>query len=223
MHRILLLPLLLCVACSPGDEPAKTPGGKRSNATAEPAKKPAPASPATGIAVIQRDHNMWAKLYEEQAGKKIADQKILKQIITGLDRLVLALELSIREQARDDVEMSHGRARGKLAKMKSDEQFALRELAEIRAILSDAAKGAAPIPSGFTEAELRDRLADQEEKLRVLKNEREELIKKTRKQESLLKKETVSPQEETMATRELAAVKVLKKKAEDLLSKVAKD
>jgi hypothetical protein len=223
MHRFLALPLMLCVACSQGDDPARKQGDGNRPATPPDKMKNEPASAATGITVIQRDHNMWAKLYEEEAAKEAPDTKVLRQVIVGLDRLILALEISIREQARDDVEMSHGQARVKLAKMKEQEVYLLREQAEVRTILADAAKGAAPIPAGFTEAELRDRLADFDEKLRKLRNERAELVKKTDKHETLMKKETVPPQEETMATRELAAVKVLKKKAEDLLSKVAKD
>lgn len=215
-HLLLILPLAL-LACENG-ETTQAPPAKKDD-EAKVVEKPLTRA-VTGVAVLQRDHATYIEMIEKEEKKEKADPRTVKQVLKLLGILEQALERSAREQAVQDLKKQHSRGTEELGRIAKQRNFLQREKAEILQILANAAKGVAPIPSGFTEAELRDKLADFDEKLRKLKEGEDELLKEMQAQEKTLNSsEEVKPDPESMASRELVAVRETKKRAEALLAK----
>lgn len=217
----LLLPFLLLAVCScEGEKTADDKETTPQNPTKETRSEP--ESPATGIPQIQRSYDMWERILTAEE-KKVAketeepDERTVKQVVRGCDMLIKALEISIREEAKSSARFKHARMRSTLEDLRKQRSVVLREDQEIQSILKDAAAGIAPIPSGFTRAELEDNLADVKEEMRKLNgrlNDHKETM--TKLEQALTAGETPEP-EETMASRELEAVRALRKRAEALL------
>ena len=216
-HLILLLPLALA-ACDDKpagpDAPAPKGGAKAAETTRQPTRA------VTGVAILQRDHAEYIEMIEKEEKKKTSDKATVKQVLKLLDVLEVALKRSVKEQAEQDLKKAHTRGQVELGRISKRRLSRQREKAEVMQILADAAKGTAPIPSGFTEAELQDKRADIEESLRELKKVEDKLLTKMEKQEAQLNSgKEIPPQEGGMASRELKTLQETRKRAEALLKR----
>ena len=134
---------------------ASLPCGRQNEPVAEP----------TGITQIQKAHDMWAKIVaaEEEKAKADVDQVTVEQAVDGCEKLIKVLQNSIKADAKSSARFKHATMRDSLARLRRQGDVLLREEQEIQTILRDAANDVAPIPSGFTRAELEDNLADVKE------------------------------------------------------------
>jgi hypothetical protein len=214
MRLFCLTLLLLGAACSDDESETGTQGTKPS----APVKKKEPVSPPTGVSNIQENHSWWAEIFAREQKKETPDPRTLRQVVQGCDMLITALEISIRHDAGMSTKLKHGRMRKELGAMEAERTKLFTEAAEVQRMIDDDAKGVAPIPAGHTRAELEDKIADIKAEVgkldKKLKEHREEMIVV----EKLLQSGERPEPGDTMATRELEAVKELKKKAEALLS-----
>ncbi len=213
MRAFCLLLLAAFVGCADDESPQVSNGRKETRKT-----KPEPVAEPTGITQIQKAHDMWAKIVaaEEEKAKADVDQVTVEQAVDGCEKLIKVLQDSIKADAKSSARFNYATMRDSLARLRREGDVLLREEQEIQTILRDAANDVAPIPSGFTRAELEDNLADVKEARRKhggrLKAHSETMVEL----EKALQSGKAPEQHETLATRELAAVSALKKRAEAL-------
>ena len=215
--RSTCLLLLVFAACSCEDD-ATTSGTTSNgpNGNKEPVQKTDPISPTTGIDKLQGFHKTYADLYDAEAKKEKPDLTHVRQVISACDILIIALELSIQLETKQTARLRHGRMRQELDKLNEQQVLASREAGEIQNVLDEDAKGTSPIPAGLTRAELEDKLSDIREQQRALGTQLNEHKATMAKLENALNSDQALAPGDTMATRELAAVKALKQKAEAL-------
>ena len=213
MRTLILLLSLVFTACDNTPPKSKAPASKEVAKTTKP-----PTRAVTGVAILQRDHAEYIGMIEKEEKKKTPDKVTVKQVLKLLDVLEAALKRSMKEQAKSDLKKEHTRGQVELGQISKRRLTLQREKSEVMQILADAAKGTAPIPSGFTEAELQDKRADFEEALRELKNAEDKLLGTMEKQETLLNSgKEFPPQAGGMASRELETLLETRKRAEALL------
>jgi len=221
---LLLAMMFFFAACERKPAPSGTPTAT-DEAGGDPTKPKTPAKrefdlPKTGIERLQRDHAGAIAMLEAEEKKKVPDERTLRQIADLLDVVQKALEIAVKHEARNSLKHEHGLNRQRLAGFVRRRDALLREKQEIQQIRADAAKGVSPIPSGFTEAELKDKIADLDEAMREIKKERDQLVERMQKQEKLLASgETIPPRKDSMAAIELRNVIATAKRVAALLSR----
>ncbi len=213
MRTFCLLLLAAFVGCADDESPQVSNGRKETRQA-----KPEPVAKDTGITQIQSSYDMWAKIVaaEEKKAKADVNQLTVEQAVRGLDNLITVLQIAIKEDAKASARFRLATMRAELARLGREGNVLLREVQEIETILRDAANNVAPIPSGFTRAELEDNLADVKEARRKHDGRRKAHLKTMAVLEKALQSGKTPEQGETLATRELVAVSALKKRAEAL-------
>jgi hypothetical protein len=212
-RRLLALALLLPIlatACNGDRNPTNAnPGGKSA------AAKPPPESPTTGISQIQTMHD---ELKEDIAiqearvkGGQPAEARLVRGQLTGIDILIRSTEMAIGLDTRQTVQREHAILRQKESRIIKGRNEAYAEVLEMqRAIDTDT------LPAGFTKEEIQDRIGDFKEQARMLEKDWEEVRAAMRKKEELLKLEVIPPQGETLFTKELAELRLTRKRVEAL-------
>lgn len=212
-HRLLAFTLLLpflATACN-GDRNPKpnNPGGKSA------AAKPPPESPTTGISQIQKMHDELKEDIAVQEARVKAGQpaeaRLVRGQLTGLDILIRSTEMAIGLDTRQTVQREHAILRQKESRIIKARNEAYAEVLEMQQAIDNEA-----LPAGFTEAEIKDRIGDFKEQGRKLDKEWEELRAAMAKKEELLKLRVIPPQGETLFTKELAELKLTRKRVEAL-------
>jgi len=225
MRRIGLLLLLAAAACD-RTPPAKSQPNDVGASAKSPATDDPEALPPTGITHIQKDHDRVGRLIAEweekvEAGKPV-ERRLVEQAVSLVDKLIIAAEIGAREDNYQSTHMRRARMITKSSKLRQDWREALAEIAAMKKMLEDDAKGVAPIPEGFTEPEIKDRLGDWQEKARKAKEALDEHLAELKEVEDALRgsKGDLPQPEETLFTREVEDLKALKRRAEELLAKV---
>ena len=214
----LLAILLLFAACE--KKPAPVDQDPQAAEGRQPPGKTGLELPKTGIERIQRDHADAIARLDAEEQKEAADPRAVRQVVELLDKLEIALGIAVKQEARNSLSHAQGLDRIRLAGFIKRRDALLREKQEIKQILSDAAKGVSPIPSGFTEAELKDDISDLTEAMRQLEKERAELVERMEQRHKLLTSgEPIPPREDSMAALELRNLAATRKRAEALLSR----
>jgi len=223
MIRIATLcPLLILAACD-----RSTPSPQAGAAAKQAAPKPAPVSPVTGISQIQKAHTDLekeiGKLEQQvQKGGPVAPWLVRSQIKMA-DHLILACKQSIPALRRQALEKRYGLQRKKQSALYKRRGELGAEIAEIRSKLDEASKGVGKIPEGFTRAELEDMAADQQEALRGLGKQIQELDKKMKANEDRLRGKApldLAATGDSLFARELEALQATRKRAQALLDQV---
>lgn len=212
--RSICLFLLLAATGACSDAPDTKPE-ENGAAPAGNGKKKEPVSATTGITRLQKSHEMWAGVVEELGREKPANPARVKDAIKGIDNLIKALEISIEMDAMQSTKVKHAHMRQALGQLRKDQIAKLEETREIQRMLDDDEKGVSPLPAGHTRTELADNLSD-------LAKARADIDKRIKDQidaMTLVEKAIAGGKPapgDTMATRELEAVKALRKRAEAL-------
>lgn len=220
----LILACLVPLAC---DRPTPDPAPpKRGAAQAEPKEeKRDPVLPTTGIERIQESHDLLAREIAKceeilQEGGRV-ERRIASQLLRGVENLITATEIAVRQDAYFGLKNRHARMVSKQAEMRQAWVEAEQEIAHMREILDSAAAGTGTIPEGFTEAEIRDRLGDWQETARKRKEELEAFNKEMAKVEEILQlpPDRIPAASETLFSRELEDLKLLRERAAKVLAK----
>ena len=219
MRAFCLLLLFLFVAAFVGcadDGSPKVPEKKPEKTPIE--KKPEHVADPTGLPQIQKAYDMWAKIVAAEEKKKKPDRskRTAEQAVRGCEFLIKVLQISIKEDAKFSAKFRHADMRRDLTHLRREKRVLLHETDEINAILHDADKKVAPIPAGFTRAELEDKLTDIKKAMAKLDERLKEHLETMTALEKALNSGATPEQGETLAKRELAAVLALKKRAEAL-------
>lgn len=220
MLRLCLLALLLLgvVACDgkKGKPGKPTPGGNTVKA-----KKPPPESPTTGISQIQKLHDELKEdiLVQEKrvAGGQPAEQRLVRGQLTGIDILIKSTEMAIGFDTRQTLQREHAVMRQSESRIIKARNETYGEVLEMQKLLQDHREGVGKLPAGFTEPELVDRLGDFKEAGSKLDKEWEEVRAQMAAKEKLLRLDVIPPQGETLFTKELAELKLTRKRVEALL------
>jgi hypothetical protein len=221
--RCLSLALLALVACGESgttDKPTSVP---------EVSQKTPKTTPAatTGAKVFQRDAESIAndlKRLEKQGrpsdGPELARfEREVALRIQHIDLTLVALEQSIKAESRQIVQKAYAILRAKQGGLIKQIDELHRETMEIKVILNDKAKGTGDLPPGFTEDELKDRLADLDKKTSKLRDEESSVIAELDEKIKLLKGNTIPEQGETVLTKEREVFQTLRARAEKLQQK----
>jgi hypothetical protein len=220
MHRALI-PALVLLALACDKEPA-TGGAKTTSAKPVPPKPPA-VLPTTGNPKIRA---MREDIVEEvnKAEKDLANgtkpqAHLVANWKKGIDYLIAASELAVKNEAEDAVRSSHALLRARQSEIDKQRNDLAEGILEIQRYLDEIARGVGKAPEGFTEDELKDRLGERQEQARALEKEEDEVRAQMQEKEDLLTKGNPPPQSETLHTHELEALKELKARIDALEKK----
>jgi len=179
---LLLVSAFCLAACGPDSTP--TDEGKTKSSQSQPETAPKVGNaPVTGSPMFRKDTDAIARDVEEltkrarptDADKLAAFEGEVRMKIRHIDITLEALAVSITAESKSIAEASHASMLKKRQEIDKEIDGKWREITEIRDLLKTAAKGSDAIPPGFTEDELKDRLADMEGQVRTLRGKRTEL------------------------------------------------
>ena len=210
------IPILLALLTACGD-PQASPKAPVATVKSGTAKKEVVAA-TTGISVIQRDHDDLRN--DVGALEKKKAEEITAIEITRLRKragyLFIAIDRAMKEEAKSMARARAGRLRRQWTTRRTQEAELRDEIRTIKEMVTNARKGAAELPEGYTETELLDTVGDNELKVKRLVEEREELRKELAAAEALMQQPEIPPQGETMFNRERAELEKTKARIEAL-------
>ena len=223
MRSAVLLALLVSLACD--KPPEDVPVAEVETKTTPPVKKPDPVLPSGGIGNIQQSHDLVAREIEKcekalEANEPV-ERRIAADLLKNVEYLIKVTEIAIRQDAALGLKDKHARMVTRQAEIRQSWVEAEQEVAHMRNVLDGVAKGTDTVPEGFTEAEIRDRLGDWLELARARKEELETFNAEMAKVEEILQlpPEQIPAATETLFSRELEDLKVLKDRAARVLAK----
>jgi len=220
---LVLVPLL--IACDPGPGPStgETPDPETPAADTKTPGDRVPMA-TTGISVIQRDHEALgvdvAAMEKALAEGKALDPRLTRLLPKRWNVLDIAARRALAEYTVQEVRMRRARGLQKRGVMEREYREALEEAASIKEMLAAKKKGIADIPEGFTEAELLDKMADEQLSANAIKVKVDELTDELVAMENLLKQDSIPPQGESLFSREVEDLQGLKKRIDALVGKL---
>ena len=224
----LLLAAFLFSACDSGSSGdagtgADSESGK-SGRNPSRGKAKTGAAATTGTPVFQRETEAIARdLKELETRKRPTDaaalaafQREVRMKIEHIDVTLLALEVSIKAEAKQIVEKSHGALLLRRAAMNKEIDGLWREISEIREVLEAAKKGTDEIPPGLTKDELKDNLGDLEARMRAERTKRTQINTELETRANQLNSKQYPDQGATTLTQEREILRQIKARAEKL-------
>jgi hypothetical protein len=212
--------LLLAAAC--GKEPS--PGGAGGGTKAPPAPPDNPALPSTGAPRVREMRETLRdeieRMEKELADGKMPERRFVDLAKRGIENLTIALRRALAEESRQTVRREHSAMMAKQGAIEKERVEVFDSIRVVQTQLDQAKQGAGRLPEGFTEDELKDRVADLRKKALALDEAEKELRAGMKEKEDLLALETVPPQGETLFTHEMEAVNQLKARLEAIDAKV---
>jgi len=223
----LLFSAILLVACGPDSDkpPVTDPGTQPDKTTAEPKTGTAPVTGSPMFREVTEAIGRDVQALEKrgrptEVAELAAFEREVGMTIKHVEVTLLALDVSIVAESRQIAEKNHKALLLKRTGVDKIIDGTWREITEIRDLLKASAKGTDEIPPGFTEDELKDRLADLEE---VVRTQRGKLIEINNELDVWAKvidsKETPPEQGATTLTQERDILEGLRKRARKLLEK----
>ena len=220
----LLAALLLLAACE--DNSSKKdplPVGPRATDPQPPPVEP--VSPPTGIVKIEEMRKLARddlERIEEELGERAPDdgqRRSLGFVKGALEKARTAAEIGSRQEARQLVEERYGRLRKQQGELQETRSKVWGEIGELKTLVAGIEAGTATPPSGFSEAEIRDKLDDAMARAKDLDTKDEELRAGMKVCEDLMAQEVIEPTERTRFTDELEAIAALQARVEALLGR----
>lgn len=224
MVRLLMFCSLLSIAACAPDTP--TDGSTPETDPALTQKTPEPTTPPTGIPRIQADVDMYSteigeieQALGEDKSPDANQARLLLNLRQGVEHLITAATMGRDIEAKEGARTRHGHLRQRHSALQNDRRLIWREITEIEDLLEKMAKGLEAAPPGFTEPELRDKVADLRREDDKLKVREKEILAGMKKIEDALKLETVPPEGRSLFSDELAVLEKLRERVDALLNR----
>jgi len=182
-------------------------------------------SPPTGIVKIEEMRKMAREDLERlegeigEAAPDEAQRRSLGFVLGAIEKARTAAELGSRNEARQLVQERYGRLRKQHADMEAERSDVWSEIRELQLIVDQIEEGTGTPPTGFTEAEIRDKLADARARTSGFEERDQELRAEMKVCEDLLAQDVIDPTERTRFTDELEALAALQARVEALLAR----
>lgn len=208
MIRSLAVFALVLAACREQETPDPASG----NTAATGSRNATAVAPPTGISSVEARHRELAEEVARLEQDPRREERIVQGVVKAIDNLILVVEQSIRNDTRQMTQKRHGLLVTELGKAIARRGEMLAEAQRLDGMLAEGGS----VPAGFTREEVEDQRNDCKAEAAKAEAREKEVRSELKVLEDLLAQETIEPTEETMATRELDALKALRAKAEAL-------
>ena len=221
---VILAVLPGCFGCGNGDSGTGPKPVVPKTTSPDPVEAEVP-SPPTGIVKIEEMRKLARddlERHEGEIGESAPDdaqRRSLGFVQGALEKARTAAQLGSRNEARQLVQERYGRVRKQHADMEAVRSEVWSEIRELQRIVDQIEEGTGTPPTGFTEAEIRDKLADARGKAEGFETRDEELRAEMKVCEDLLAQDVIEPTERTRFTDELEAIGALQERVEALLAR----